>query len=55
MWVKDMLLLLKTLHYNIKNGKNHIQLHTEQDEKMDKVIELLEGIKRNTDIIGKEE
>jgi len=49
-----MLLLLRTLHYNIINGKDHIQLHTEQDEKMDKVIELLEGIKRNTHIIGRE-
>ena len=55
MWVKGMLLLLRTLHYNIKNGKDHIQLHTEQDEQMDKVIELLEEIKRNTDIIGREE
>ena len=35
-----------------KYSKNHIRLHTEQDEQVDKVIELLKEIKRNTDFIG---
>ncbi|MGYP000255115973 len=36
-----------------KYSRNHIRLQTEQDEQMDKVIKLLEEIKRNTDFIGR--
>ena len=36
-----------------KYSHNHIMLHAEQDEQMDRVIELLIEIKRNTDFIGK--
>ena len=38
-----------------KYSRNHIWLHTEQNEQMDKVIKLLEEIKRNTDFIGRTE
>ena len=38
-----------------KYSRNHIRLHTEQGEQMDKIIKLLKGIKRNTDFIGRTE
>ena len=36
-----------------KYNNNHIRIHTEQDEQMDKVIELLDEIKKNTNIVGR--
>ena len=38
-----------------KYSRNHIRLHTEQGEQMDKIIKLLKEIKRNTDFIGRTE
>ena len=38
-----------------KYSRNHIRLHTEQGEQLDKIIKLLKGIKRNTDFIGRTE
>ena len=37
-----------------KYSYNHIRLHKEQDRQMEKVIELLDDIKTNTDYIGRD-
>jgi hypothetical protein len=37
-----------------KYSYNHIRLHKDQDRQMEKVIELLDDIKTNTDYIGRD-